>query len=85
MQDAEVNKVTVYLLKALRRWVQRDKRLQEKVTFMDKKKVAALELFRSRIHFGELKQPKTLLIIHNQQLYILKRVENQYVCHDLSV
>ena len=84
MQDAEVNKVTVYLLKALRRWVQRDKRLQEKVTFMDKKKVAALELFRARMHFGELKQPKTLLISHNEQLYI-KRVENQYVCHDFSV
>ena len=49
-------------------------------------KESGLELFRSRIHFGEIKQPiKTLLISHNEQLYILKEVENQYVCHDLSV
>ena len=37
------------------------------------------------MHFGEIKQPKTLLISRNEQLYILKEVENQYVCHDLSV
>ena len=48
-------------------------------------KESGLELFRSRVHFGEIKQPKTLLISHNEQLYILKEVENQYVCHDLSV
>ena len=36
------------------------------------------------MHFGEIKQPKTLLISRNEQLYILKEVENQYVCHDLS-
>ena len=48
-------------------------------------KESGLELFRSRMHFGEIKQPKTLLISRNEQLYILKEVENQYVCHDLSV
>ena len=48
-------------------------------------KQSGLELFRSRMHFGEIKQTKTLLISRNEQLYILKEVENQYVCHDLSV
>ena len=43
------------------------------------------KLFRSRMHFGEIKQPKTLLISRNEQLYILKEVENQYVCHDVLV
>ena len=37
------------------------------------------------MHFGEIKQTKTLLISRNEQLYIFKEVENQYVCHDLSV
>ena len=37
------------------------------------------------MYFGEIKQTKTLLISRNEQLYILKEVENQYVCHDLSV
>ena len=31
------------------------------------------------MHFGEIKQPKTLLISRNEQLYILKEVENQCV------
>ena len=48
-------------------------------------KESGLELFRSRMHFGEIKQPKTLLISRNEQLYILKEVENHYVCHDPSV
>ena len=48
-------------------------------------KGSGLELFRSRVHYGEIKQPKTLLISRNEQLYILKEVENQYVCQDLSV
>ena len=48
-------------------------------------KESGLELFISRMHFGEIQQPKTLLISRNEQLYILKEVENQYVCHDLSV
>ena len=46
---------------------------------------SGLELFRSRMHFGEIKQTKTLLISRNEQLYILEEVENQYVCQDLSV
>ena len=33
-------------------------------------KESGLELFRSRMHFGEIKQPKTLLISRNKQLYI---------------
>ena len=37
------------------------------------------------MYFGEIKQPKTLLISRNEQLYILEEVENQYVCQDLSV
>ena len=48
-------------------------------------KKSGLESFRFRMHFGEIKQPKTLLISRNEQLYILKEVENQYMCHDLSV
>ena len=32
-----------------------------------------------------LKELRSLLISRNEQLYILKEVENQYVCHDLSV
>ena len=44
-----------------------------------------LELFRSRRHFGEIKQPKTLNQPQNEELYISKEVENQYVWHDLSV
>ena len=44
-----------------------------------------LELFRSRRHFEEIKQPKTLNQPQNEELYISKEVENQYVCHDLSV
>ena len=48
-------------------------------------KESGLELFRSRMHFGDIKQPNTLSISRNEQLYILKEVENQYVCHDLSV
>ena len=34
------------------------------------------------MHFGDIKQTKTLLISRNEQLYIFKEVENQYVCHD---
>ena len=34
---------------------------------------------------NRVKQTKTLLISRNEQLYIFKEVENQYVCHDLSV
>ena len=41
-----------------------------------------LELFRSRRHFKEIKQPITLNQPQNEEL---KEVENQYVCHDLSV
>ena len=37
------------------------------------------------MHFGEIKQPKTLLISHNEQLYILKEVENQYVSWPLGM
>ena len=48
-------------------------------------KESGLELFRSRMHFGEIKQPKTLLISHNEQLYILKEVENQYVSWPLGM
>ena len=48
-------------------------------------KQSGLELFRSRMHFGEIKQPKTLLISRNEQLYILKEVENQYVSRPLSM
>ena len=44
-----------------------------------------LELFRSRRHFEEIKQPKTLNHPQNEELYFSKEVENQYVCHDLSV
>ena len=44
-----------------------------------------LELFRFRRHFEEIKQPKTLNQPQNEELYISKEVENQYVCHDLSV
>ena len=35
-------------------------------------KESSLELFRSRMHFGEIKQPKSLLISRNEQLYILR-------------
>ena len=44
-----------------------------------------LELFRSRRHFEEIKQPITLNQPQNEELYISEEVENQYVCHDLSV
>ena len=44
-----------------------------------------LELFRSRKHFKEIKQPITLNQPQNEELYLSKEVENQYVCHDLSV
>ena len=44
-----------------------------------------LELFRSRRHFEEIKQPKMPNQLQNEELYISKEVENQYVCHDLSV
>ena len=44
-----------------------------------------LELFRSRRHFEEMKQPKMPNQLQNEELYISEEVENQYVCHDLSV
>ena len=44
-----------------------------------------LELFRSRRHFEEMKQPKMPNQLQNEELYISKEVENEYVCHDLSV
>ena len=47
------------LLKTLTSRAQRDKTLQETVTFTDKRK--SLIIFRSRRHFGEIKQPKTLI------------------------
>ena len=50
-----------------------------------KQKENGLELFRSRRHFEEIKQPKTLNQRQNKELYISKEVEKQYVCHDLSV
>ena len=48
-------------------------------------KEIGLELFRSRRHFEEIRQPKTLNQPQNKELYISKEVEKQYVCHDLSV
>ena len=36
------------------------------------------------MHFGKIKQTKTLLISRNEQLYILKEVENQCVSRPLS-
>ena len=49
------------------------------------RKENGLELFRSRKHFKEIKQPITLNQPQNEELYLSKEVENQYVCHDLSV
>ena len=37
------------------------------------------------MHFGEIKQPKTLLISRNEQLYVLNEVENQCVSRPLSM
>ena len=50
-----------------------------------RQKENGLELFRSRRHFEEIKQPKMPNQLQNEELYISKEVENQYVCHDLSV
>ena len=50
-----------------------------------RQKENGLELFRSRKHFKEIKQPITLNQPQNEELYLSKEVENQYVCHDLSV
>ena len=40
-------------------WAQRDKTLQEKSDIHGQEEIG-LELFRSRRHFEEIKQPKTL-------------------------
>ena len=42
------------LLKTLTSWAQREKTVQDKVTFMHEHKENCLELFKSRRHFGEL-------------------------------
>ena len=42
------------LLKTLTSWAQREKTVQDKVTFMHGHKENRLELFKSRKHFGEL-------------------------------
>ena len=41
-----------------------------------RQKENGLELFRSRRHFEEIKQPKTLNQLQNEELYFSKKVEN---------
>ena len=47
------------LLKTLTSWLQRDKNIAGK-SHIDGHKENRLKLFKSRRHFGEIKQPKTL-------------------------
>ena len=71
------------LIILLTSWAQRDKTLQEKVTFTDKKKLA--QNYSDPGGTLEKLHNLTPLISRNEELYISKEVENQYTRHDHSV